>query len=111
MLTDLQGIAQSGSDPELRDQLVADPGLMRSAVDEFMRTSGLSGPVFPHYAREDIEIAGVTIGAGDLILMNLGLANFDERAFAAPDEMDITRSPNPHRARRRPARPTSWATG
>jgi cytochrome P450 monooxygenase len=30
--------------------------------------------------------------------MNYGLANFDERAFRTPDELDITRSPNPHLA-------------
>ena len=67
---------------------------MDSAVDEFLRTTG-GGSNFSRYAREDIEIADVTIRAGDLVLMNYGLANFDERAFRAPDELDITRSPNP----------------
>ena len=90
------GVARIGSDLALRDRLIADPGLMKSAVDEFLRASSDSGPIFPHYAREDIELADVTIRAGDLVLLNYGLANFDERAFPAPDEVDITRSPNPH---------------
>jgi len=90
------GIARIASDPALRDRLVADPGLMKSAVDEFLRTARGGGFTFPFYAREDIEIADVTIRAGDLVLLNFALANFDERAFPAPDEVDITRSPNPH---------------
>ncbi len=90
------GIARMAGDPVLRDRLAADPGLMKSAVDEFLRTASSDGFTFPHYAREDIEIAGVTIRAGDLVLLNYPLANFDEREFPAPDEVDITRSPNPH---------------
>jgi len=90
------GIARIARDPVLRDRLAANPGLVKSAVDEFLRTGGSTGFIFPHYAREDIEIADITIRAGDLVLLNFGLANFDERAFPAPDEVDITRSPNPH---------------
>ncbi len=90
------GIARIASDPVLRDRLAADPGLMRSAVDEFLRTASGGGLTFPFYAREDIEIADVTIRAGDLVLPDFALANFDERVFPAPDEVDITRSPNPH---------------
>jgi cytochrome P450 monooxygenase len=90
------GIARMAGDPVLRDRLAADPALMKSAVDEFLRTADSDGFTFPHYAREEIEIAGVTIRTGDLVLLNYPLANFDERAFPAPDEVDITRSPNPH---------------
>jgi cytochrome P450 monooxygenase len=90
------GIARIATNPVLRDRLVANPELIKPAVGEFLRTAGSAEFIFPHYAREDIEIADVTIGAGDLVLLNFGLANFDERAFPAPDEVDITRSPNPH---------------
>jgi cytochrome P450 monooxygenase len=89
-------IGQVGSDLELRDRLIANPELMNSAVEELLRTSG--GGNFSRYAREDIEIADVTIRAGDLIVLNYGLANTDKRVFTAPDELDITRSPNPHLA-------------
>jgi cytochrome P450 monooxygenase len=90
------GIARIASDPVLRDRLAADPALMEPAVEEFLRTARSEGLIFPHYAREDIEIADVTIRAGDLVLVDYALGNFDERAFPAPDEMDITRLPNPH---------------
>jgi cytochrome P450 monooxygenase len=90
------GIARMAGDPALRDRLAADPALMKPAVDEFLRTASSEGFTFPHYAREDIEIADVKVAAGDLLLLNYQLANFDESVFPAPDEIDITRSPNPH---------------
>jgi cytochrome P450 monooxygenase len=90
------GIAQIASDPVLRDRLIADPELMKTALDEILRMAAINGLIFPHYAREDIEIAGVTIRPGDLVLIAYGLANFDECVFPAADDVDITRSPNPH---------------
>ncbi len=90
------GIARMAGDPALRDRLAADPELTRSAVDEFLRTASSEGFTFPHYAREDLEIADVKIAAGDLLLLNYPLGNFDERVFPSPEELDITRSPNPH---------------
>jgi cytochrome P450 monooxygenase len=92
----LPQLAYQAGDIELRDRLIANPELMNSAVEELLRTSG--GGNFSRYAREDIEIADVTIRAGDLIVLNYGLANTDKRVFTAPDELDITRSPNPHPA-------------
>jgi cytochrome P450 monooxygenase len=89
------GIARIAGDLEMRDRLIANPELMASATDEFFRKDN-GNHTMPRYAREDIEIADVTIRAGDLILLNYGLANNDERVFTAPDELDITRSPNPH---------------
>jgi cytochrome P450 len=90
-------IAWIASDLELRDRLIANPELMDSAVDELLRITG-SGGFFPRYAREDIEIADVTIRAGDLVVVSHALANSDKRVFTNPYELDITRSPNPHLA-------------
>jgi cytochrome P450 len=47
--------------------------------------------VFPRYARTDLDIDGVTIKAGDLVLLSLGAANHDPSVFADPDRVDITR--------------------
>jgi cytochrome P450 monooxygenase len=90
------GIATIANDPALRDRLIADPDLMKTALDELLRMATINGLIFPHYAREDIEIGDVTIGAGDLVLIAYGLANFDKCVFPAAEEVDITRSPNPH---------------
>jgi cytochrome P450 len=50
------------------------------------------------YPREDLTIGGVTIGRGETINALLGSANRDERQFACPDDLDITRDPNRHLA-------------
>jgi cytochrome P450 monooxygenase len=89
-------IAKIAGDAVLRDRLVADPALIRPAVEEFLRVNTSGTSIFPHYAREDIEIADVTIRAGDLVLIDYALGNSDERTFPAPDEVDITRLPNSH---------------
>jgi pentalenolactone synthase len=46
----------------------------------------------PRYARTDLEVGGVTIHAGELVLLNLSAANHDPAAFAEPDRLDVTRS-------------------
>jgi pentalenolactone synthase len=50
----------------------------------------------PRYAHADIEIGGVTIARGDVVLLATGSANRDEDAFTDPEEFDPTRKPNPH---------------
>ncbi len=90
------GIARIGSDPVLRDRLIAEPELMKTAVEEFLRTASGGGFTLPHYAREEIEIGAVTIRPGDLVLLDYALANFDDRVFPDPDDVDIARAPNAH---------------
>ncbi|MEV5540637.1 hypothetical protein AB0L13_27685 [Saccharopolyspora shandongensis] len=58
---------------------------------------GLEVPLQDHpadagsrYAREDVEIGGVTIRDGEAVLLDTTLANFDDTAFG------VTRAPNPH---------------
>ncbi|MDO0909741.1 cytochrome P450 [Streptomyces sp. DT2A-34] len=80
------------------DQLalaMADPNVMVRAVDEVMRAT-IGSPVLPRYASEDIEIGGVTIAEGDLVMLDFSLANHDARAFEEPSRFDVTRTPNPH---------------
>jgi cytochrome P450 monooxygenase len=91
------GLAMIASDPVLRDRLINEPELMKNgALDELLRLSTINGLIFPHYAREDIELADVTMRAGDLVLVCYGLANFDKSVFPCAEEFDVTRSPNPH---------------
>jgi cytochrome P450 len=51
---------------------------------------------FTRTAKADADIAGTKVSAGDRVLMVYASANRDERAFADPDGIDITRSPNDH---------------
>ena len=82
--------------PDQREALLLDPSLLASAVEEILRLSDTGGSGVPRYAREDIEIAGVTIRAREAVILNGGAGNHDERVFADPDRFDVARHPNPH---------------
>ena len=51
---------------------------------------------FARRATADTEIGGRAIAAGDRVVLVYPSANRDERAFAEPDQLDITRTPNDH---------------
>jgi cytochrome P450 len=54
-------------------------------------------PVGPtQYAHADIDIGGVTISAGELVLLNARAANCDSEVFADPERFDIARTDNLH---------------
>ncbi|NUR89941.1 MAG: cytochrome P450 [Nonomuraea sp.] len=78
-----------------RDQwelLRENPDLIPGAIDEIMRSPGEStGEGLPRYAREDFELAGVQIGAGELVLLDLQAANVDEKEWRDPGRFDVTR--------------------
>jgi cytochrome P450 len=80
-----------------RRDLLANPDLMTSAVEEILRfdspTQGLSRVV-----TEDVELYGTTIKAGSRVHLLFASANHDERQFPDPDRFDITRTPNQHLA-------------
>lgn len=81
--------------PDQLERLHADPSLVPSAVEEILRWST---PVlhFRRTATTDTELGGVTIRAGDKVVMWFGAANFDERVFTDPETFDIARTPNDH---------------
>jgi pentalenolactone synthase len=84
------------ANPGQREALVRDPSLLHTAVEEILRLSDTGGSGVPRYAREDIEVAGVTIRAGEAVVLSGGAGNHDERVFADPDRFDVARHPNPH---------------
>ena len=83
------------SHPEARKELIADPSLIPSAVEEILRfdppVQGLSRVV-----RRDVEIRGRTIPAGSRVHLLYAAANRDPRVFDAPDRFDIRRTQNNH---------------
>jgi pentalenolactone synthase len=73
--------------------LVDSPDLVPRVVEETLRASRKGGGgTIPRYARTDLEVDGVTIKAGDLVLLDVAAANQDPTAFADPDRVDVTRS-------------------
>jgi cytochrome P450 monooxygenase len=87
------GVVLLTQNPEQRDAVARDPALLTKAAEEMLRISG--GVALPRYARQDIEIGGVTIRANELVLLDLTLANLNG-VFDAPERFDITRTPNRH---------------
>lgn len=77
------------------DLLRHNPALVRSAVEELLRYDGPVKATF-RWAKVDVEMGGKTIRAGDRMLLVLASANRDPEKFTNPDDLDITRSPNPH---------------
>jgi len=73
-----------------------DPGLVSRAVEETLRAPGKGGGGIPRYARTDLDIDGVHIRAGDLVLLDNGAANHDPAIFADPDHTDIDRRDAAH---------------
>jgi cytochrome P450 len=72
-------------------------GNERIAIDELLRYDSpvqYSGRV----ARQDTELGGRTIRAGQSVRMLFAAANRDPAIFPDPDTLDITRDPNPHLA-------------
>ncbi|ATW47931.1 cytochrome P450 [Streptomyces peucetius subsp. caesius ATCC 27952] len=83
--------------PHLLERLRNDHDLIPDAVEELLRYVPI-GTVdgFPRTATEDVELGGVLIRAGETVVPSMGAANRDPELFADPEELDLTRSPNPH---------------
>jgi cholest-4-en-3-one 26-monooxygenase len=83
--------------PEERDELCANPKLVKSAAEEILRWTS---PVtqFARTAVRDFTLRGVTIRAGQDVGMFYPSANRDEEVFRDPYRFDVARTPNNHLA-------------
>ncbi len=70
------------------------PELAMKAVEEAMRYSPIIFTTM-RVAVEDVELAGVTIRAGTLVIANTTAANRDPAVYRDPDRFDITREDAP----------------
>ncbi|WBO61904.1 cytochrome P450 [Streptomyces camelliae] len=83
--------------PEALSRLRAEPALITSAIEELLRFVPLgSGAGQPRYAKEDIEVGGTLVRAGEPVLVAVGAANRDALRFSAAGTLDIARSGNAH---------------
>ncbi|MET7332061.1 cytochrome P450 [Nonomuraea sp. NPDC005650] len=80
------------------ERLLADPSLVRTAVEEVLRFDANSGFGLPRYLKEETEVSGTVLPRGTTVICSMAAANRDESVFEAAPEMDLTRSPNPHLA-------------
>jgi cytochrome P450 len=80
--------------PDDTAHLVAEPELMDSAVEEFLRV--YSPVTMARVVTTDTEFKGCPMEAGDKVLMNFPAANRDPAAFERPDEVVLDRAHNRH---------------
>lgn len=76
--------------PDQWKLLAEHPDLASRAVEETMRHSPIAAATL-RIALEDVEVAGVTIPAGTLVIANTAAANRDPAVYDDPDRLDITR--------------------
>jgi cytochrome P450 len=82
--------------PDDRRRLVAEPELMPTAIEEFLRAYA---PVtMARRLIEDQEYEGCPMKAGERILMNFPAANRDPEVFPAADRVILDREQNRHLA-------------
>jgi len=74
--------------------LAQHPELAANAIHELMRYCPIIFGTIRR-AAEDIELAGVCIPAGTLVLANTAAANRDPSVYDVPDHLDITRADPP----------------
>ena len=89
-------LVQLLTNPTLWRELREDPSRIPKATEELLRASLIGGVGIPRYARDDINIAGITIEAGELVLLDPGSANHDPAFFDDPDAVDFDRRGTPH---------------
>jgi len=91
------GVLYLLADPSRRDWLMADPdNRIDQTVEEVLRLTSAHNFGLMRYALEDIEIGGVTIRRGDLVIISEAAANRDPSMFERPEEFDSTRKSSSH---------------
>ena len=79
-----------------RERLVADPTLIPTAIEEFLRAYA---PVtMARLVKQDVEIGGCPMKVDDWVLLPFPAANVDPLAFDRADEVIIDRLENRHAA-------------
>ncbi|WP_433859069.1 cytochrome P450 family protein [Streptomyces kronopolitis] len=84
--------------PELLRQLQHNPAELPTTVEEFLRFDSPGPLAIRRFPRQDLEIGGVRIPAGDSVLLSIASANRDPARFPAPDVLDRGRDLSGHLA-------------
>ncbi|MFF9775842.1 cytochrome P450 [Streptomyces sp. NPDC013978] len=83
--------------PEELVRLRERPELIPRAVEELMRyVPLLTGFSLPRYATADVALGGVTVRAGEAVMIATAAANRDPEVFPEPERLVLDRPANPH---------------
>jgi cytochrome P450 len=81
--------------PSDRERLIAEPELLDTAVEEFIRwAAALTGTA--RTVSKDTEFAGCPMKKGDRVWLLWGSGSRDESAFEDPENVQLDRRPNRH---------------
>ena len=80
--------------PGHRQQLVNDPKLINNALEELMRRHHIG--CLAREVRDDMVYKGITMKAGDMVLIPTPAAGLDERRFPDPFTVDFNREDKLH---------------
>ncbi|ODU07681.1 MAG: hypothetical protein ABS81_00905 [Pseudonocardia sp. SCN 72-86] len=83
-----------GHTPEDRGRIASDSTLLPTAVEELLRF--FSPVTVARIAREDVDVQGCSIRAGERVLLPTAAANRDPTVFPGPNRVDLTRRRNRH---------------
>jgi cytochrome P450 len=96
------GVRHLARDVELQAKLQADPSLLPGAIEELLRLYGVAST--PRRVTRDVVYEGVQFKQGDMVLLLLPAANYDDAAFPNPEqfilgrtEQHMTFNTGPHR--------------
>lgn len=78
--------------PDLRDRLRADPSLIPRATEEMLRFFS-PGVSLARNVTKDVEMGGVTMRAGERVMVLVPAGNLDPENFESPGALDIDRPP------------------
>lgn len=81
--------------PDQLALVAEDASLVPALIEEALRYDAPIQQIF-RTVREDTEISGTRVAAGDTLVLILGSANRDERRFPDPDRFDVTRNAGGH---------------
>lgn len=83
--------------PEEYAGLVGAPEMIPQAVEELMRFVQLGeGAGLPRVTTEDVELSGVTIPAGSVVVTSMAAANRDDTVYPEADRLDLSRDVAQH---------------
>ncbi|MFF7981748.1 cytochrome P450 [Streptomyces sp. NPDC007901] len=85
-------------DPAQLAALRADRTLLGPAVEELARYDGPAPLAIRRFPTEDVTLGGVTVPAGETVLLSLAAAHRDPRRFPDPDRLDLGRDATGHLA-------------
>ena len=88
------GMIELAGDTEQRQRLIDDPSLIPTAVEELLRLGVGTSP--GRLVTKPVELHGVQLQPGDVILTFLSAANRDPSVFDCPHALQVDRAHNRH---------------